>query len=62
MTAVILLGIALAAQAKPADQAPLDLYRGIEIEILDREGLERQACECANALRIKTRRILSELE
>ncbi len=30
-------------------------------KIRDREGLERQACECVNALRAKTRRILSDL-
>jgi CRP-like cAMP-binding protein len=36
-------------------------YRRGRIEILDREGLERQACECVNALRSKTRRILADL-
>ena len=36
-------------------------YRRGRIEILDRAGMERQACECLNAIRTKTRRILSEL-
>jgi CRP-like cAMP-binding protein len=48
--------------AQGLQNAGLIGYRRGRIEILDREGLERQACECASALRIKMRRILSELE
>lgn len=48
--------------AQGLQNAGLIAYRRGRIEILDREGLERQACECVNAVRIKTRQILSELE
>jgi CRP-like cAMP-binding protein len=47
--------------AQGLQNAGLISYRRGRIEILDRERLERQACECVNALRTKTRRILSEL-
>jgi len=48
--------------AQGLQNAGLISYRRGRIEILDREGLERQACECVSALRIKMRRILSELD
>jgi CRP-like cAMP-binding protein len=48
--------------AQGLQNAGLISYRRGRIEILDREGLERQACECVNAIRIKMRQILSELE
>ncbi len=48
--------------AQGLQNAALISYRRGRIEILDRAGLERQACECLNAIRTKTRRILSELE
>jgi CRP-like cAMP-binding protein len=48
--------------AQGLQSAGLISYRRGRIEILDRAGLERQACECLNAIRTKTRRILSELE
>jgi CRP-like cAMP-binding protein len=47
--------------AQSLQNSGLISYRRGRIEILDREGLERQACECVNALRTKTRRILSDL-
>lgn len=47
--------------AQGLQNAGLISYRRGRIEILDCEGLERQACECLNAIRTKTRRILSEL-
>ena len=47
--------------AQGLQNAGLISYRRGRIQILDRAGLERQACECVNAIRIKTRRILSEL-
>jgi len=47
--------------AQGLQNAGLISYRRGRIEILDREGLERQACECVGAIRTKTRRILSEL-
>ena len=52
--------VTLIAQA--LQNAGLISYRRGRIEILNRAGLERQACECLNAIRTKTRRILSELE
>ena len=48
--------------AQGLQNAGLISYRRGRIEILDREGLERQACECVDVLRTKMRRILSELE
>jgi CRP-like cAMP-binding protein len=48
--------------AQGLQKAGLISYRRGRIEILDRAGLERQACECLNAIRTKTRRILSDLE
>jgi CRP-like cAMP-binding protein len=48
--------------AQGLQNAGLIAYRRGRIEILDREGLERQACECVNAIRIKMRQILSDLE
>ena len=47
--------------AQGLQNAGLISYRRGRIEILDRQGLERQACECLNAVRAKTRRVLSEL-
>jgi Mn-dependent DtxR family transcriptional regulator len=47
--------------AQGLQNAGLISYRRGRIQILDRAGLERQACECVNAIRLKTRRILSEL-
>src|SRR5262249_25207403 len=47
--------------AQGLQNAGLIGYRRGRIEILDREGLERQACECVNAVRAKTRHVLSEL-
>lgn len=47
--------------AQGLQNAGLISYRRGRIEILDCEGLERQACECLNAIRTKTRRIVSEL-
>jgi CRP-like cAMP-binding protein len=47
--------------AQSLQNAGLISYRRGRIEILDRAGLERQACECVGAIRTKTRRILSEL-
>ncbi len=47
--------------AQSLQNAGLIAYRRGRIEILDRDGLERQACECVNALRAKTQRILSDL-
>jgi CRP-like cAMP-binding protein len=47
--------------AQGLQNAGLISYRRGRIEILDREGLERQSCECLNAIRTKTRRILAEL-
>ena len=47
--------------AQGLQNAGLISYRRGRIEILDRQGLERQACECLNAVRLKTRRVLSDL-
>jgi CRP-like cAMP-binding protein len=47
--------------AQGLQNAGMISYRRGRIEILDREALERQACECLNAIRSKTRRILAEL-
>jgi hypothetical protein len=47
--------------AQGLQNASLISYRRGRIQILDRAGLERQACECVNAIRTKTRRILSEM-
>lgn len=46
--------------AQGLQNAGLISYRRGRIQILDLAGLERQACECVNAIRTKTRRILSE--
>lgn len=43
-------------------QAGLIRYQRGKIAILDREGLERGACECVGALREKTRRVIAGLE
>jgi CRP-like cAMP-binding protein len=43
-------------------QAGLIRYQRGKINILDREGLERGACECVGALREKTRRIIAEID
>ena len=48
--------------AQGLQNAGLISYRRGRIEIRDREGLERQACECVGAIRAETRRILSKLE
>ena len=48
--------------AQGLQSAGLISYRRGRIEILNRAALERQACECLNAIRTKTRCILSELE
>jgi hypothetical protein len=37
MSIVLLLGIALTTQARPAGLSPIDLHRSMEIELLDRE-------------------------
>ncbi|KAF0099703.1 MAG: Crp/FNR family transcriptional regulator [Rhodospirillaceae bacterium] len=42
-------------------QAGLIRYQRGKIAILDRDGLERGACECVGALREKTRRIIADL-
>lgn len=42
-------------------QAGLIRYQRGKISILDREGLERGACECVGALREKTNRIIAEV-
>lgn len=42
-------------------QAGLIRYQRGKIAIIDREGLERGACECVGALRQKTRRIIADL-
>ncbi len=47
--------------AQGLQSAGMISYRRGRIEILDREALERQACECLNAIRTKTRRIMAEL-
>jgi CRP-like cAMP-binding protein len=47
--------------AQSLQNAGMISYRRGRIEILDREALERQACECLNAIRTKTRRIMAEL-
>jgi CRP-like cAMP-binding protein len=47
--------------AQGLQNASLISYRRGRIQILDRAGLERQACECVIAIRTKTRRILSEM-
>jgi CRP-like cAMP-binding protein len=47
--------------AQSLQNAGMISYRRGRIEILDRAALERQSCECLNAIRTKTRRILAEL-
>ena len=47
--------------ARQLQDAGLIRYRRGRITIVDREGLERMACECVDALRTKTRLVLSSL-
>ena len=47
--------------ARQLQDAGLIRYRRGRITIVDREGLERMACECVDALRTKTRLVLSAL-
>jgi len=47
--------------AQKLQNAGLIRYRRGRITIVDREGLEKLACECVGELRNKTRQILGEL-
>lgn len=46
--------------AQEMQNAGLIRYRRGEITVLDYAGLERAACECVEALRLKTRRVIAD--